>query len=30
VESGVFATCYHQVVFELSQQDRWRSQDRLS
>ena len=28
VECGVFTTCYHRVVFELSQQERWRSQDR--
>ena len=28
VECGVFTTCYHQVVFELSQQERWRGQDR--
>ena len=28
VECGVFTTCYHQVVFELSQQELWRNQDR--
>ena len=28
VECGVFTTCYHQAVFELSQQERWRSQGR--
>jgi hypothetical protein len=24
VECGVFVTCYHQVIFELSQEERWR------
>ena len=28
VECGVFTTCFHQAVFELSQQERWRCQDR--
>jgi len=28
VECGVFTTCYHQTVFELSQQEQWRCQDR--
>jgi hypothetical protein len=28
VECGVLTTCYHQAVFELSQQERWRCQDR--
>ena len=30
VECGVFTTCYHQAVFELSQQKQWRCQDRDS
>ena len=30
VECGVFTTFYHQAVFELSQQEQWRSQDRDS
>jgi hypothetical protein len=28
VECGVFTTCYHQAVFELSQEESWRCQDR--
>ena len=28
VECGVFVTCYHQVIFELSQEERWRALDR--
>ena len=28
VECGVFVTCYHQAVFELSQAERWRDLDR--
>ena len=28
VECGVFVTCYHQAVFELSQEERWRDLDR--
>jgi hypothetical protein len=28
VECGIFVTCYHQVVFELSQEERWRDPDR--
>jgi hypothetical protein len=28
VECGVFTTCYHQVIFELSQDNSWRTQDR--
>ena len=28
VECGVFVSCYHQVVFDLSQEERWRDLDR--
>ena len=28
VECGVFVTCYHQAVFELAQEERWRDLDR--
>ena len=28
VECGVFVTCYHQAVFELSQSEWWRDLDR--
>ena len=27
VECGVFVTCYHQAVFEISQEERWRDLD---
>ena len=30
VECGVFVTCYHQAVFELAQEERWRDRDRNS
>ena len=28
VECGVFVTCYHQAVFEIAQEERWRDLDR--